>query len=111
MDAFGTDYVVHNLPLLVLSGLDSRDRSQSDASAPKRALLQEGGFRLKIDLPPLASPTADALRNALLTHDGSEAPWRAPSPSSGPSKLFKIRTVARVGQTPQPFLTVSEPLY
>jgi hypothetical protein len=100
MDAFGTDYIVHNLPLLILSGLDSRDRSQSDVSSSKQHLLQEGGFRLKTDLPPLNDPIADALRNAFLSHDGSEALWRVQSPSSTPLKLFKIKTVGRVGQTP-----------
>ena len=99
MDAFGPDYTVHNLPLLLLSGLDSRDRSHSDVPPAQRTLLHEGGFRLKIDLPPLDSPTAQALREAFLDHDGSKAPWRSQSPSST-EKLFRIKTVGRVGQTP-----------
>lgn len=100
MDSFGTDYVIHNLPLLILSGLDSRNRSHSDVTSLKQQLLHEGGFRIKTDLPTLESPIADSLRTAFLNHDGSDTLWRAQSPSATPLKLFKIKTVGRVGQTP-----------
>ena len=98
MEAFGVDYTVHNLPLLLLSGLDSRDRSHSDIAPTKRSPLHEGGFRVRTDLPPLDGPLAQSLRDAFLTHDGSRAPWRAQSASSNPVKHFKIKTVGRVGQ-------------
>jgi trafficking protein particle complex subunit 11 len=100
MEAFGTDYTVHNLPLLLLSGLDVRDRSHSDASPPKQALLHEGGFRLRNDLPPLDSPLAESLRDVFQNHDGSEALWRLQSPSPSNLKLFRIKYVGRVGQAP-----------
>lgn len=100
MNAFGIDYIVHNLPLIILSGLDSRDRSHSDVSTSKQQYLQEGGFRIKSDLPGLESPIADSLRTAFLAYDGSHTLWR-PQPAFSPSlKLFKIKTVGRVGQTP-----------
>jgi hypothetical protein len=98
MEAFGTDYVSHNLPLLILSGLGTRNRSQSDVPTPQRTLLHEGGFRLKVDLPPIENSLAEALRDAFLAHDGSDALWRSQSPSSSQAKLFKIQTVGRVGQ-------------
>ena len=100
MEAFGEDYTVHSLPLLILSGLDSRDRSRSDASPAQQNLLHDGGFRLKTDLPPLDTPVAQTLREAFLSHDGSIAPWRVQPPLPNVAKLFKIKTVGRVGQTP-----------
>ena len=100
MEAFGADYAVHNLPLLILSGLDSGDGAHSDAYPAKQTLLHEGGFRLRTDLPPLDNPVAQTLREAFLRHDGCQAPWRAQPPSSTAANLFKIRTVGRVVRFP-----------
>ena len=100
MDAFGDDYVVHNLPLLLLSGLEGRQHARSDASPTAASPLHEGGFRVKTDLPTLDSPDATRLRDTFLAHDGSQAVWKAQSPSSTQAKGFKIRNIGRVGQAP-----------
>jgi hypothetical protein len=92
MNAFGDDYVAHNYPLIFLSGLES---SSSTGEAVKKA-GQDGGFRIKTDLPAENSDLARAVSEAILRHDGSQAPWVAQSP---PPKLFTIRNVGRVGHT------------
>ena len=102
MEAFGEDYTVRNRPLLILSGLDSRDRSPSDTTPAQQTFLHDGGFRVRTDLSPLDTPTAHTLREALLGQDGSQTPWRTLSPSSNAAKLFTVKTVGRVGQTPLP---------
>lgn len=91
MDAFGHENIVHNLPLLYVSGLGA---STDDQDANKRQQPQEGGFRIRTDLPPIETELATVVRDAILDHDGSAASWGA---SSAQSKLFTIRNVGRVG--------------
>ena len=100
MDAFGDDYVVHNLPLLLLSGLEGRQHARSDVSQPGASPLYEGGFRVKTDLPPLDSPDAVRLRETFLAQDGTQGAWKAQSASSTQTKGFKIKSIGRVGQVP-----------
>ncbi|ETN36635.1 uncharacterized protein HMPREF1541_08913 [Cyphellophora europaea CBS 101466] len=89
MDAFGDDYIAHNLPLLFLSGLGS---SNSTRDPGHRHPAPEGGFRVRTDLPPLESDLANVVKDAFLQHDGSLAPWRTPPVSS---RFFAIRNVGR----------------
>lgn len=91
MDAFGQEYTVHNLPLLFISGLGPSDESED---TKKRHQPQEGGFRVKTDLPPIESDLGDTVKTVLADYDGSAAPW---STLSAQSKLFTIRNVGRVG--------------
>jgi trafficking protein particle complex subunit 11 len=94
MDAFPEDFVAHNLPLILLSGIGTDD---TPLEPPKhsRNLLQEGGFRIRTDTPPLTNPVAEDLLQAFLTFnargDGFNRSWRV-SPGA-----FKIKRVGRVG--------------
>jgi hypothetical protein len=92
MDAFGNDFIAHNLPLLFISGLKT---SANDHGAPQRQESQEGGFRVKTDLPVLDTDLATVVRDVISSHDGSTAPW---GPSSAQARLFAIRNVGRVGR-------------
>ena len=98
MEAFGDDYVAHNLPLILLSGLGELSRDQDPDSAPAARTLHDGGFRVKVDLPVLQGNLAQYIRNAFQSHDGSDAAWRMQTPPSSQSRLFKVRSVGRVGQ-------------
>lgn len=100
MDAFGDDYVVHNLPLLLLSGLEGRQHARSDVSQSAASPLYEGGFRVRTDLPPLDSSDAVRLRDTFLAQDGTQGVWKAQSPSSTQGKGFRVRSIGRVGQAP-----------
>ena len=95
MDAFGQEYTAHNLPLLFISGLGPSDEN---LDTKKRQQPQEGGFRVKTDLPPIESDLANTVESVLATYDGSAAPW---STLSAHSKLFTIRNVGRVGLASQ----------
>jgi hypothetical protein len=91
MNAFGADNVAHNLPLLFISGLEPA-RDTPESSQERRT--QDGGFRVKTDLPLLSTNLATTVRDAILGHDGTAAAW-GPAPNS--AKMFSIRDVGRVG--------------
>ena len=99
MNAFPQDYVVHNLPLLLLSGLESGTIKDQDAIDPSKVLLREGGFRISTDLPPVSGDVATTLRDILLQSDASLAKWNGKAISA---KVYgggyRIRSVGRVGQ-------------
>lgn len=100
MEAFGDDYTVHNLPLLLLSGVERRPRAHSSGSQRSQPLLHEGGFRVRTDLPPVDSDIAAELLEAFLAQDGSEAPWKAQASAATQTRWSRMRCTGRVGQTP-----------
>jgi hypothetical protein len=91
MDAFGAEYTGHNLPLLFVSGLGSDD------GVGKKLSAQEGGFRVKTDLPDIETNLADVVREAIAFHDGSAVSWAV---AAAQSRLFSVRHVGRVGPIP-----------
>ena len=100
MNAFPQDYVVHNLPLLLLSGLESGTIKDQDAIDPSKVLLREGGFRISTDLPPVSGDVATTLRDILLQSDASLAKWNGKAISAKAyGGGYRIRSVGRVGQT------------
>jgi hypothetical protein len=99
MNAFPSDYIVHNLPLLLLSGLEVKSNKEQDALDHSKVLLREGGFRIKTDTPPVSGSVAETLREALLECDASAANWNGRAISA--SKYgggYRIKSVGRVGQ-------------
>lgn len=101
MEAFGDEYLVHNLPLLLLSGIEHGQHSQRDASSRTKPLLHhEGGFRVRTDLPPLSTDHAADLLEAFLTQDGSQLPWKAQQPTTTQAKWFRMSCTGRVGRNP-----------
>lgn len=104
MEAYPHDYVVHNLPLVLLSGLESTT-VETSIGEKSQAYLGDGGFRIRADLPPVQHPLKDDLRATLLSYDRSDAPWQShPSDKTEQPHAFKIRSVGRVGQTPAPLV-------
>lgn len=100
MESYPADYVVHNLPLVLLSGLEP-DKAETPTGEATQEYLAEGGFRVRAELAPLRHPQIKDLRAALLSYDGSNAPWRVqPADKTEQAHAFKIRSVGRVGQAP-----------
>ncbi len=97
MDRIPEDYCLHNLPLLILSGLARATQSEPHAVSRTQYFLQEGGFRIKVDVPVVEGRLAERLLEAFQAQDASNVPWHAQSVSSRNGRLFKISTVGRVG--------------
>lgn len=99
MDALPPDYVDHNLPLILLSGLGSDPEANSqDGITPDDGVeypqLREGGVEIFSDFPLLTDSTAERVLNALLSQDATHRPWNARAGDVG----YKIKRVGRVGQ-------------
>lgn len=100
MDRFPEDYYLHNLPLLLLCGLDAQNHNDIDPSRKAHNLLQEGGFRIKIDAPLVQGNIAQLLQESFRDQDASSLPWHSQSLAARNGRVFKITSVGRVGQMP-----------
>lgn len=96
MDAYPDDCIVHNLPLVLLSGIAHEDDESSPSS--QYPSLQERGTTIESDFPLLTGPLVENLRTAFIDHDASDAPWR-PLYDAGRSTgiPLRIKTIKRVG--------------
>ncbi|KAF2089057.1 hypothetical protein K490DRAFT_38133 [Saccharata proteae CBS 121410] len=94
MDAYPPDYVEHNLPLLVLSGLATE--TPPAPIAKSHTLIQEHGFTVESEVPAVTGDRAEQLRQEFLNADASNSPWNARrSKTRGDVIGFKIRAVGR----------------
>jgi hypothetical protein len=96
MDAYPSDFVSHNLPLVVLSGLATSKEVDPPPSVqhvlPGRAITN-----ISSDLPPVEGDRANELLAELLSADGTKAPWNGRDFSRrGITHGFRIRSVGRV---------------
>lgn len=99
MNSYPDDYVVHNLPLVILTGLEPTSTPETPFGEKSFEFLGNGGFRIRAELPPLHHPLTSNLRTALLSHDQSKAAWHSQSADkSDQIPPFKVRSVGRVGQ-------------
>lgn len=98
MDAYPEDYVVNNLPFILLSGLDATTEDDLEPKQAEFPLLREKGLRIYSDFPPLSGPTAKELRDVLVEEDASAAPWEPPEDLNTDSSQisYKIKSVGRV---------------
>ena len=102
MDAYPSEYIVHDLPLVVLSGLGQPEPD----SRPGDDLLLDGGYPVVSDLPPVTGERADQLLQDFHSHDGKDAAWNARAgKGNGVASGFAIRAVGRVGQAPNTRVT------
>lgn len=99
MESFPDDFVLHNLPLILLSGLGHDDDPTSLQQAQRStSLLQDGGFRIRTETPPLTDPVAQHLLQTFLGFDASNAGTNGKKTFVRASPLaFKIQKVGRVG--------------
>ncbi|KAJ5568783.1 hypothetical protein N7450_011269 [Penicillium hetheringtonii] len=103
MDAYPDDYVNHNLPLVLLSGLEAGSENDNEKLF-KYPLLAERGHNIFSDFPPLSGAVAEELRQVLLAEDGSHMPWKAGQNSNGNqpgSRLgYRIKSTGRSHKLP-----------
>ncbi|KIW91250.1 uncharacterized protein Z519_08146 [Cladophialophora bantiana CBS 173.52] len=100
MDRYPQDYVLHNLPLLLLSGLNTRSPSEPDRLVKTHDFLHEGGFRIKVDAPIVSGPLAEQLLRSFCEQDASGIPWHSQYSTVRNGKVFKIVEVGRVYTLP-----------
>lgn len=99
MDRYPGDYVLHNLPLLLLSGLDTRGSEfEPITSGRTHTLLQEGGFRIKVNIPAVQGRLAEQLLHSFLAQDASDVPWHSQSLAARNGRVFKIANIGRVSR-------------
>ncbi|KAK5946481.1 hypothetical protein PMZ80_000624 [Knufia obscura] len=100
MEPYPADYVVHNLPLVILSGLEP-SKAETPIGEITQEFLGDGGFRIRAELAPLHHPLTKDLRATLLSYDRSDAPWRSQSTDKTEQiHAFKIRSVGRAYTLP-----------
>lgn len=101
MEAYPEDYVNHNLPLVLLSGLEAGDDTEANSGYP---LLAEKGTHIFSDFPPLSGGVAEELRSLFLQEDGTHMPWKSRVNVSGNTATanigYRIKSSGRVGPSP-----------
>ncbi|KKK16729.1 hypothetical protein ARAM_004173 [Aspergillus rambellii] len=97
MDAYPQDYVAHNLPFILLLGLEQDTSDDSKKEWDNYPLLKEKGVKIESDFPPLDESAAEELRSVFLGLDASRAPWdpRDDAFSEESGIEFKIKSVGR----------------
>ncbi len=98
MEAFPEDYIAHNLPLILLSGIGHDNQAAPGSTERSRNLLQEGGFRIRTDLPSLTDSASEHLLQTFLSFDSTNHTHKSKDvPAKDKSGAFKIKRVGRVG--------------
>ncbi|WPG99226.1 Gryzun, putative trafficking through Golgi [Acrodontium crateriforme] len=92
MDAFPREYVEHNLPLLLLSGLGERE----DLRPPSKFLRHESGARIETRSPICGGEKASQVLEQFFKHDGSDSLWNANALPAPPGPLkYRIKAIGR----------------
>lgn len=104
MEAYSSDWVSHNLPFIVLSGLATSQEVEPPPPChqvlPGRAVTN-----ISTDIPPVEGSRAGELLQEFLNADGTNAPWNGRGFSRrGLVHGFRIRAVGRVGQAPENYV-------
>lgn len=100
MDAYPPEYVLHNLPFIVLSGLgtapDLEPQQSFQEAIPGRAVST-----INAEIPPVTGDRAEALLKEFLSYDDTKTPWEAHGLDKRENlPKFRMRAVGRVGQAP-----------
>jgi solute carrier family 25 protein 38 len=100
MDAYPPEYIAHNLPLIVLSGLGSSP--DLEAIPPVQDVLPgRHSTPISSELPPVTGQRADQLLQEFLSTDARDAAWNNTTDArKGVVRGLRIRPVGRVGQVP-----------
>lgn len=96
MEAFPSDFVVHNLPLIVLSGLATT--KEVDPPPPVHHVLPgQTVTHINSEIAAVEGERAKELLNEFLRSDATNAPWNARSLSrKGVTYGFRMRSIGRV---------------
>ena len=94
MDSYPADYIEHNLPLVVLSGVSESPRSSDDSHSE---VYSGVGPTVSFDKPPLQGELIEQILQKFLSADGSQLAWNSSSERSKDSVTgFKIKSIGRV---------------
>jgi hypothetical protein len=100
MDAYPPEYVQHNLPFIVLSGLGTTNEREPPPPV-HNVLAGRGATSISSEIPPVGGDRANILLQDFLSADATNAPWNARAPTRrGLAHGLRIRAVGRVGQAP-----------
>lgn len=97
MEAYPEHYIAHNLPLILLSGIGHAENAAPESPERSRTLLQEGGFRIRTDVPPLTDPASENLLRKFLSFDSTIHGNTKDLSTRDKPGAFKIKRVGRVG--------------
>lgn len=114
MDAYPPEYVHHNLPFVVLSGLGSR--SDLDPPTPVHQVLPgRAAVNVSSDAPLVTDQRAEPLLDELLAYDAATTAAAATRNGGGGAPVegianaaFRMRAVGRVGQPSHPVFQLDE---
>ena len=107
MDVYPTEYVEHNLPLILLSGLGKPQHNASPETGPAR---QESGSRIQCSSPECSGERARLLLRHLIELDGTNRPWNSSTlPGPTGSMRYQMKPIGRVGMRGLRSLTVYIP--
>ena len=97
MEEYPVEYIEHNRPVILLSGLGTDSDLSSTSRDQSREFLSEGGFRIQSSIPPVTGALADRLAQCFEIFDRSELPWSIQSDARRiGAPIYKIRRVGRV---------------
>jgi hypothetical protein len=97
MDAYPPEYVAHNLPFIVLSGLG--DSPEFPPPRPLQDVLPGRAVTtISSELPPLTSERAQQLLQEFLSYNGPNV--GRGRDGRGYMSAYRMRAVGRVGQAP-----------
>ena len=95
MEAYPPEYVEHNLPLVVLSGLGER---RGNGIAGPVLPRQESGTKIQASSPQCSGERSQHLLDEFLKLDGTNLAWNATAlPSASGMLKYKMRAIGRVG--------------
>jgi hypothetical protein len=108
MDEYPLEYIQHNLPFIVLSGLGTT--VEPEAPAPVHNVISgRAATTISSEIPPVTGDRATQLLQHFLSADGTNAPWNGRAASrKGITPSFRIRAVGRVGQAPANYVCPEE---
>ncbi|KAI9839920.1 MAG: hypothetical protein M1819_000112 [Sarea resinae] len=94
MEAYPEGYIVHNVPLLVLSGLGPDHlHTPADSVEQSYPLLAQRGFKIGSEVPPVANETADRLLQDFLHLDSRNAAWNGRLEKN--KFVFRMKAIGR----------------
>ena len=94
MDAYPPQYVEHNLPLVLLSGLGE---DQAIDQAEVRSRGNESGTRVHSESPTCLSERSSLLRKSFSALDGTASAWTSKSlPGPSATLRYRIKAFGRV---------------
>jgi hypothetical protein len=93
-EGYPPEYVTHNTPFIVLSGLEA-DEKLDIAQVPPR--YRDGALRIRCDLPPVMGPLAADVLEAFHSFERKDGQWDSKPVVEGSNVMgFRFRVTGRV---------------